>query len=64
MLVGVFELLQARRSQLDAYQSYVEAVRDYWLARTDLRRSVGGVLPGESPTDVDVPMTEQLGEAQ
>ena len=42
MLVGVFELLQARRSQLDAYQAYVEAVRDYWLAQTDLRRSVGG----------------------
>ncbi len=64
MLVGVFELLQARRSQLDAYQSYVEAVRDYWLAQTDLRRSVGGALPGESPSNVDVPMTEQLGEAQ
>jgi cobalt-zinc-cadmium efflux system outer membrane protein len=47
MLVGVFELLQARRSQLDAYQSYVEAVRDYWIARTALRKSVGGALPGE-----------------
>jgi cobalt-zinc-cadmium efflux system outer membrane protein len=64
MLVGVFELLQARRSQLDAYQSYVEAVRDYWLARTDLRKSVGGALPGESPADTDAPMPEPLGEAQ
>jgi cobalt-zinc-cadmium efflux system outer membrane protein len=58
MLIGVFELLQARRSQLDAYQSYVEAVRDYWLARTDLRESVGGALPGESPSDADEPMSE------
>jgi cobalt-zinc-cadmium efflux system outer membrane protein len=48
MLVGVFELLQARRAQLDAFQSYVEAVRDYWVARTDLRRSVGGALPGDA----------------
>jgi outer membrane protein, heavy metal efflux system len=64
MLVGVFELLQARRSQFEAYQAYVEAVRDYWIARTDLRRSVGGALPGENPADADVPMTEQLGESQ
>jgi len=48
MLVGVFELLQARRSQLDASQSYVEAVRDYWIARSTLRRSVGGALPDDS----------------
>ena len=51
MLVGVFELLQARRSQIDASESYVEAVRDYWLARTDLRKSVGGALPGERSFD-------------
>jgi len=64
MLVGVFELLQARRSQLDAYQSYVEAVRDYWVARTDLRKSVGGALPCENPADADLPMAEQLGESR
>ncbi|MEJ0040056.1 MAG: TolC family protein [Gammaproteobacteria bacterium] len=59
MLVGVFELLQARRSQIDAYQSYVEAVRDYWIARADLRKSVGGALPGDSTAEGDVPMTEE-----
>lgn len=73
MLVGVFELLQARRSQLDAYQSYIESVRDYWVARTTLRKAVGGVLPGESRSDADVPMPtldgatsghEHSGEAQ
>ncbi len=48
MLVGVFELLQARRSQLDASQSYVEAVRDYRIARSVLRKSVGGALPDDS----------------
>lgn len=48
MLVGVFELLQARRSQIDASQSYVEAVRDYWIARSMLRKSVGGALPADS----------------
>ena len=48
MLVGVFELLQARRAQLDASQAYLEAVRDYWIARSELKRAVGGKLPDES----------------
>lgn len=47
MLVGVFELLQAKREELDAYQEYLEAVRDYWLARSELRLAAGGRLPGD-----------------
>ena len=47
MLGGVFELLQAKRAEFDAYQEYLESVRDYWVARTDLRRAAGGNLPGD-----------------
>lgn len=47
MLVGAFELLQAKRAGYDAYQEYLEAVRDYWLARTALRRAAGGKLAGD-----------------
>ena len=47
MLVDIFELLQAKREEFDAYQEYVEAVRDHWLARTELRRVAGGALPGD-----------------
>lgn len=55
MLVGVFELLQAKREELDAYQEYLEAVRDFWLARVELRRAVGGPLPGdEVPTELTI----------
>ena len=50
MIIGVFELIQAKRQEYDAYQSYLEAIRDYWLARTDLMRAVGARLPSESPT--------------
>ncbi len=58
MLAGTFELIQARREEFDAYQEYLEAVRDYWTARTELRRLAGGALPGdemqpESTVDVD-----------
>ena len=47
MLGGVFELLQAKRAEFDAYQEYLESVRDYWVARTELRRAAGGKLPGD-----------------
>jgi cobalt-zinc-cadmium efflux system outer membrane protein len=47
MLTGVFELITARREEFEAYQAYLEAVRDYWIARSRLRLAVGGRLPGE-----------------
>lgn len=47
MLIGVFELLLAKQQEYDAYQEYLEAVRDYWTARAELRRTVGGRLPDD-----------------
>ncbi|MGQ0835012.1 MAG: TolC family protein [Gammaproteobacteria bacterium] len=47
MLTGAFELLQAKREQFNAYQEYLDAVRDYWLARVELRRAAGGSLAGD-----------------
>jgi len=47
MLKGVFELILARQQEYDAYQEYLEAVRDYWTARAELRRVVGGRLPDD-----------------
>lgn len=45
MLVGTFQLIQSKQQAYDAYQAYLEALRDYWLARIDLARAVGGRLP-------------------
>ncbi len=45
MYVGVFQLLQAKRDQIDAATQYVEALRDYWTARVELERAIGGKLP-------------------
>jgi len=45
MLVGVFELLEKKRDEVEAYHGYIHAVRDYWIARSELRRAVGGSLP-------------------
>lgn len=42
MLLGVYQLIQAKQSEFDAYREYIEAVRDYWIARSDLERTIGG----------------------
>ncbi len=49
MLIGVFELLEARKAQFDTYQQYFEAIRDYWIARAELELALGGPLPGPAP---------------
>ena len=45
MLVGAFDLLLAKQQEFDTYAKYLEAVRDYWTIRADLRKAVGGRLP-------------------
>jgi outer membrane protein, heavy metal efflux system len=44
MQIGLFQLLSAKREQVEAYRGYLEAVRDYWIARADLEQLVGGQL--------------------
>lgn len=56
MLRGVFELIAAKQDEYDAYQEYLEAVRDYWVARAELRHVVGGRLP-----DDDMPALPAVG---
>lgn len=51
MLVGAFDLLLAKQQEYAAYGAYLEAVRDYWLARSALSRAIGRRLPEpETPT--------------
>lgn len=65
MLVGVFELIQAKVAEYDAYQSYLEAVRDYWLARVELARAVGQRLPSDASASAATPtLDEILGPAE
>lgn len=59
MLIGVFELLQARREEFDGYQHYFEAIRDFWLAHGALEKAIGGPLPWRVDT-TPVPTPEQI----
>ncbi len=45
MLIGAYQLLAVKTAETAAYRGYLEATRDYWLARVDLERAVGGRLP-------------------
>jgi cobalt-zinc-cadmium efflux system outer membrane protein len=42
MLLGVYQLIQSKQSEFEAYREYLESLRDYWIARSDLERAVGG----------------------
>jgi outer membrane protein TolC len=48
MLISVFELLVDAREQVLAVHGYIEALREYWLAQTDLQQALGGRLPPQA----------------
>jgi cobalt-zinc-cadmium efflux system outer membrane protein len=50
MLVGVFQLLEAKRAEIDAGREYIESLIEYWTARAQLERAVGGKLATPAPT--------------
>ncbi|PMS23938.1 RND transporter [Trinickia dabaoshanensis] len=50
MLASVFELLADSREQAGAVNRYIDALKRYWLARTDLEQALGGRLPAPGAT--------------
>jgi outer membrane protein, heavy metal efflux system len=44
MQIGNFELFTTKAEVARTEREYIEAVRDYWIARADLEREVGGNL--------------------
>ncbi len=50
MLLSVYQLLQIRQQEVAAMAEYLQALRDYWTARSDLERAVGGRLSPAKPT--------------
>ncbi len=43
MLIGVFELLADAREQVASVNASIEALRDYWVAETELQAAMNGV---------------------
>jgi outer membrane protein TolC len=50
MLMSVFELLADSREQVAAVNGYIESVRDFWLAESDLQMALTGRSPGGMQT--------------
>lgn len=48
MLISVFELLADSREQVRGVTSYVQALRDFWIAHTALNTALTGRSPGVS----------------
>ncbi len=48
MLLGVYQLIQAKQNEFEAYREYIEALRDYWIARSALERAIGGRIEAAS----------------
>ncbi len=50
-----YELLAAKEREQLTERGYVEALRDYWIARAELERAVGGRLHGEGLSSAATP---------
>jgi len=47
MQIGPFQLLQAKQDEVKTGADSVEALREYWVARAELEKAVGGSLSGK-----------------
>lgn len=51
MFKGAYDLLLAKQAEVLAEKAHVLAWRDYWIARAELERSLGGTLPAAGAAD-------------
>ena len=50
MFLGLYQLLAAKQAEVEARRGYLEGLRDYWTARAELARAVGGRLQPAPPS--------------
>lgn len=50
MLIGVFELLADARDQVRSVTEHVQALRDFWVAQTQLQTALTGRSPSAGPS--------------
>jgi outer membrane protein, heavy metal efflux system len=52
MQLGPYELFLAKSQEMEAERSYIDTVRDYWITRARLERTVGGKLTPRNTNSV------------
>lgn len=50
MLIGAFQLLQAKRDQIETAAAYIQQLRDYWIARLDVEQLLAGRITSDIPS--------------
>jgi outer membrane protein TolC len=58
MTIGLFQLLEAKRAQIQASSTWIEMLRDYWLTRLDAEELLAGRLPSRE-LRADLPGREE-----
>lgn len=56
MLSDVFELLAMRQQAYASYSGYIDALRDYWVARAELAQAIGRRLPSTAASADALPL--------
>jgi len=57
MQIGGFQLLQAKREEIETGAAYIEALREYWIARAMLEQTISGRSPDAGSTGMTSPTT-------
>ncbi len=47
MLVGAFQLLEAKHKQIETGKDYISTLKSYWLLHTELESMRNGIMPSE-----------------
>ena len=61
MLIGVFDLLSDARSQISSVNAYIESLRDFWLAESDMQMAMIGKPSGAAAGEMRTNMTSGAG---
>lgn len=62
MQIGVFQLLQARREQLDVQLAYVDTLREYWTALAEIQALTQGRVVRSAPSAEPAALSAATGE--
>ena len=49
MFISLYQLLAVKQGEVEARRGYLEALRDYWIARAELARALGGAFAASRP---------------
>ncbi len=62
MLVGVFDVLDSKQQEFDAFENYIDSLKDYWIAHAELSYAVGTQVKGVRSDEV-FKFSNQLNDA-